>query len=211
MSKGVSQAVSKRYVLDGWTRLGVAPEELIRTSGRNVSLVIPILLVGIASLMDQTETRALMGRGSGLASDWFETWATILVVGPITGIIGYYIGGWFNSVRVAFVSDAKTDHSFCRRVAVLTSLFSAVPTIVGWIAATVRFDTPQQYLASDVAFMAPVFFGAWGSFATYTTLREEYGLRGRWTTFWFLALPLSVYAIVMFGTMSYVLYIVSSA
>jgi hypothetical protein len=143
------------------------------------------------------EMRGLMNSRDGLLESWIVVWLGCAVSAPIIGLATLWIGGAWNVLRARMTSEANADRDYCRRVAILTSLISALPILLIFLGNTVRFRTPNDYFASDAIILTSLIFGMWSSYATHSAMTREYSLRSGAAIFWFLVVPLSAYVILL--------------
>lgn len=186
-----------------WALLWLAPAEFICGPGRRAGLFVPIVLAGMAGAFDRLESQALVGRAVAISEGWAPILLFALLISPIVGAIGYFIGGIWNQMRLSFCGVRESEAEFCRRVSVLTSVIVAVPVVLTWLGHAIRYDAPRDYFATDSVFLTPVLLGLWSSWATYASFKREYALEGRAPAFWFLVIPLGATGVTVVGVAVY--------
>lgn len=185
--------------LPSWVRLIVAPSEFLRNEGRTIGLAIPGFVAGLGSVIEQLENRLVLNPGGATVPDWGPLAMGVALAAPFSALATYWIGGLWNVFRLRLVGVTDADARYCRRVALLTSLISAPPMLLPWLAAPLRFATPAQAFEGQPLMLMQIFFGLWATWATYTTMREEYGFEGVLAKFLFLLLPLGLTALALIG------------
>lgn len=156
---------------------------------------------GIAVVIDHLDRRTLTGRSAVASDDWNTRWVYVAVVGAVSGLFAYLLGGWWYRVRLRWSGAIDPEPYLVRRIYIFASQIIALPTIVLEVIERGRFPTPSA--AAEGAdwwlYVAFLVFPFWSVWVSYCGARTAYELRRAASLFWFLILPAAFYALLIGG------------
>jgi len=195
-----------------WTRalvyLFVKPEKFFKTFG---VLSIPTLTAfiawacGVSSIMDRIELRSMLSSRQSplyeaLLSAWPIYWIGSAVLGILSGLGLYWIGGWWYRVRLDWSGAKKPDATLARRVYLYATLVSSLPYLLYTVWTTWHYETPRDAANGDdlgVWFVLAALF--WSIYVSYRGVRTTFVVK-RWRSrLWFLILPGLIYGVALVG------------
>jgi hypothetical protein len=202
----VGRESSRRWSIDAWVDLHLRPGEFFAGEGRRISVVIPVVLVGMATVIDRIDTRLMLselrGRSSMDSFTWSYYWAAVVAGGCLAGPILYYVQGWWVRVRARFSSAPNANRHLCRRIASLTSCIWAIPTIASTLIQTCLVETPQKTTMEGPSMLVLVLGSIyWSIYASYQAVSRNLPIARTSGLIWFAILPSILYAFVVIGVL----------
>lgn len=162
-------------------------------------------LFGVASAADSIDQRMmrddLLGRGTAiLAESWPFYWLTVLSLGVISAGMIFLVGGWWYRKRLEFCGARRPDQRLTRRVYVFASLVWAIPGLLYTVWNSAVYATPRiANQTNDAGGIVLIGFLLWSLFTSYHGVTSAFELRRGAARFWFLVLPIALYAVIFGG------------
>lgn len=168
------------------------------------SIMVAAYLMGVVSVMDRIDQNLLRadrvtvsGMIETVTQSWLYYWLWVLGMGLLAAVIGWLIQGWWYKKRLQFSGTKDADPQLAIQVLVLQSLVYVLPIIAVTVIQTILYPNYlDAYNYSDVlALMTTpfLFLSCWVSYRGVTQVFEVNG----WAKFWFLALPILMYLVVI--------------
>lgn len=148
-------------------------------------------LYGMAGVIDELESRALMDPSFLDGVTWSQLWIGVLLLGVVGGWWYFKIGGWWYRKRLGFSGAESIDKRLARRVYVFASLAWALPTLLAQIVASGSFASPRESVLSDLNLWdgAVMLSLPWSLWVSYVGVRTAFEVRRGRAMLWFLLLP----------------------
>jgi hypothetical protein len=169
------------------------------TSKRPPYILLLVWLFGVGSAADR-----LIGSIQDYSS-WAEVWAIVLFGGVLSAAIGYYVSGWFYSVRLAW-SKGKEDINISRNIYVFTSLPIALTSVLMLIFNQAAYGKDYLgYQHSDGSTIDVVFFFVYVAALVYSIRLSYRAATGvmhaerKRAIGWFVVAPTLLYAFLIFS------------
>ncbi len=193
-----------RWTIDAWIDLHLRPGAFFAEQGRRVSVLVPVLLVGMAAVIDRIDTRMAFAELRGGRSvenlSWPYYWLAVVAGGCVAGPVGYYVQGWWVRVRAGFCSAPNANRVICRRIAALTSCIAAIPAIAGALIETILVAAPSKTTAEGPTLFSLLMGSiAWSVYASFQAVSTNLPVARRRAVFWFAVLPGAFYGLVLIG------------
>lgn len=156
--------------------------------------------------IDQAVLRSQMGMfrpGLGPASaalmdSWLVYWTSVAVLGALSGLLVWYLGGWWYRTRLRWSGAERPDPDLARRTFLYATLIGSAPSLLWSLAATLRFpDYASTWDDQSILGIVLLVFPFWSVVVSYRGVRSRFAV-GRWRALvWFLILPVLVYALIL--------------
>ena len=170
-------------------------------------LLVPFVwIVGITAQVDRVDTeimrhnagqeRVLWGLMEALVSGpWPALWAWLAGVGVVTGLVHYFVGGWWYRLRLRFAGAPKeTGWELPRHLYLYSTMIVALPQLVITLILMLMYPSYIAAYNSDETLSVSVIFFLFYSVAiSYVGVRVNYELSAWKVRLWFLALPFITY------------------
>ena len=156
-------------------------------------------LYGVARATGRIDTRISMGRSQGINWNWEGYWATVIIGGVVSGLIFYYVGGWWYRVRLSWSGATDIDKPLARRVYLYSTVVFALPIILMKIVDTLSYADPMAAAAlPGIPQMVVVgVFPLWSAVVSFLGVRTVFPDTGAVrSAIWFLALPGLIYGLI---------------
>ncbi|MFC1895484.1 hypothetical protein ACFL0Q_02325 [Thermodesulfobacteriota bacterium] len=129
--------------------------------------------------------------------DWWPGfWAYLLVFGALSGLMLWWLGGWWFSVRLRWSGAINPERRMARLVMVYSAFVHAGPTVAAALVYTAFFDNYAEAFSYDEPFsLILLIFPFWSVAASFTGVRSVFGVSGWRPRLWFLVLPILVYIV----------------
>ena len=156
--------------------------------------------------LDQNLLRAEFGRprpgwdqlAPYVVDSWLGVWALLLVFGGLSGVILWWLGGWWFAIRLRWSGAPNPDRRLARLVMMYSGFVFSGPAVALAVFYTVSYGSYAEAFASDELFsVALVVFPFWSVAASYTGARAVFGVAGWRPRIWFLILPILLYVVVL--------------
>ena len=147
---------------------------------------------------------------------WSSYWAFALIFGALSGVIVWWVSGWWYKVRIKWSGAKQPDPFESRLICISSSFVYAAPIIATYLSATFFFKNPWEFHSADsgnfyieiiesIAYMLPYF---WSVFVSYTGVTTRFSLVKWKARLWFIILPIVMQIVVIIGmsTTYYFLY-----
>jgi len=152
-------------------------------------------IVGMAYRIDPLDYKlAADGRAIG---NLLFFWLDVLLNGMINGFLLWYLTGWWYRKRLEWAAvPVRPDPQFVRVVNTWQNFVFAAPTVLYWVVLTIIFrnDYEAQPYAAIWKVM-PMLFFTLSCFTSYVAVKTAFRVSRGHAAFWFVALPLIVFAI----------------
>lgn len=181
---------------DLWNPLNLLfrPARHFRGAGARVPVgaLVPLAILTSAGFaFDRIELNWMRGTSPVPLNSWGAVWGLVLTGAVLAGVGRYYILGWWHHVRVRWSGAGSADGTETRRVFVQGGLVWGAALLVAGLVATVRCDTPKEYLIHSGSpwYLVILVFPFWASWISYKGVRTCFDVRPWPARFWMLALP----------------------
>lgn len=172
-----------------------AKDNLMVSSPKYLLLVIWVL--GMGNAVDRIT--------SSSSSSWGEVWAIVIFGGILSGVVAYYIGGWFYHVRVNWSKGAGTIDT-SRNIYIFSSLPIAVVSIGSLIVNQVAYGSDYFGTYHSDTSSIDVIFGllviaaiGYSIYISYHAVRDVmHAEKGR-AIWWFVVAPAIFYMLIFFS------------
>jgi hypothetical protein len=135
-----------------------------------------------------------LGRPSvlrGSLGSWVALWTTAIVVGALSGILIWLIGGWWFRMRLRFSGARNADPLSVRLVYVHACSSLAIPTIALLLILVPRYSSFEQAQSDQSFALTGLVLPFWsiylilpsGLLAMFLVLMFVSGLASTWGTF----------------------------
>ena len=171
-----------------------------------VLTVLTAWLYGVASVIDQLETKRMQGSLSGsenpfldlIAQNWTGYWIFAAAMGILSGALTYGIGGWWYRLRLRWCGASEPDPYLARRVYIFSAQAYVVPYLLYTAWEVTAYPDPAAAAAGDdwasIAIVVAMF---WSVYVSYRGVRTAFDVRRRAARIWFAILPTAIYAVLM--------------
>lgn len=163
-------------------------------------------LTSAVAAIDQLEFRDLAGRTQSAAvlNTWAGVWGTAIGVGLVRGMIWYWLGGLWFRARLYMCGVRRAPWEATGRVFAFLHFPATFAGFLYYVAASLTFDSFQDYLDSDdpiwfVLAFIPVGVVLYSSVIAYASVRGVFNAKRFWAIVWFLFLPLTLRLTVVVG------------
>jgi hypothetical protein len=202
-----SRAAQPRMgAFEAWVELHVRPGAFFAGAGRHVPVMVPILLVGMSSVIDRLDSQIMLAelggrRVSPRFTDWWSYWAAVVGGGCLAGPIAWFVQGWWVRTRAAWCGASHANRSLCRRISTLTSCIAALPVLVSTLIGTAILESPLQSV-DHVSGVTVLLLGVlgWSIYASFRAVTSNLAVSRRAAIFWFGILPAGFYGVILLGT-----------
>jgi hypothetical protein len=168
---------------------------------------------GIASAIERVDEeilRAQLGHARPgwdqvqpfVTGSWLGFWAFALVLGVISGLFLWHVGGWWYAVRLRWCGAADADRRMARLAFTYSAFVASAPLIVATLVRMAFFPNYQAAFQSEELWsLALLVFPFWSLVASYAASTELFTVaRGR-ALLWFALLPGAFY-LIAFGALA---------
>jgi len=160
--------------------------------------------VGVVASLDRMEAQVVRGELApgtpgfppSLANSWLLAWILLLVVGGLSGLLLWIVGGWWYRVRLRWAGTQAVDSHEARLTYAFVKLVAALPTLFVLALATVRYPNflAAAQTTSVLDILPPVFI-VWGLVVSYVAVRARFQIGTGGAFVWFLLLPVVFYIV----------------
>lgn len=130
-----------------------------------------------------------------LSGNWYYFWSAALLLGAISGVVLWFLGGWWYNLRIKWSGAKQRDSVTGRTLYIYVLFISALPKVLEMLGYTFSFE---NYLAAyQSEMMWPLWiliFPFWGLFTSYKAVTAMYEVKKGLAMLWFLILPFIVYS-----------------
>ena len=159
---------------------------------------------GIATILDRAQMASVLGRPAvlrGLLGSWFALWTAAIIMGALSGILVWFIGGWWFRMRLRFSGARNADPLSARLVYIHAFSSGAIPSIVRVLILVPRYSSVYQALSDDSFILTSLVLPFWSIYLAYRGAVGSFEVRRTPARIWFLILPwglLSLFLILIF-------------
>lgn len=178
--------------------------------GRTPYVALVTWAFGISSVLDRIDMRMLQAELSddperwqvleALIGDWPRLWAVVLASGAVSGILLWWIGGWWCRVRLRWSGAEDPDTLLPRLLLIYSSFVFAGPVVLALVAQTLLYPNYRAAFEAESSFdllvLSLVF---WSLFTTYKGALALFSVSRARARLWFIALPAVFYFLVAGG------------
>jgi hypothetical protein len=177
--------------------------------GHLPSVLLVGLVCGMASTLDRIERtmiRVDLGAarpgadalGGAILESWLPLWTLVTLVGAISGLVLWFVGGWWYRVRLGWAGARNPDPGRARHVYIYASFVYAAPMILLLAVQTTLFaNYVEAWNAESLWITAFLVLPFWSVLVSYRGARTLFDLDPGRARLWFAALPAAVYLVAM--------------
>jgi hypothetical protein len=161
-------------------------------------------IVGIGMTIDRIDQRLMqvdLGRDSvtafvEIAESWLAFWGVALGFGMISGILVWYLGGWWCKVRLRWSGAEDPDPQSARLLLIYSSFVFAAPHVLVVLLQTQMYEDYLDAYNNDVVLsLIPLAMLFWSIATTYKGALAMFSVQ-RWkASIWFIILPMLFYLV----------------
>ena len=118
--------------------------------------------------------RALEGNFSLLVA-WDRYWLFCVILGAVSGLLYFAVGGWWYRVRLKWSGANQPDPGLARRVYLFASQVHAIPALIYTVWETGHYESPAAaWEGDDWGGVALIVFLFWSVYASYRGVRTVF-------------------------------------
>jgi hypothetical protein len=137
--------------------------------------------------------------GPWLTESWLHFWAFTALVGIISGVIFWYLGGWWYRKRLNWSGARDADPALVRPVYMYQDFVLSAPAILITLLQTALFSSYQEAWETEEYWSSTILiFTFWACFTSYKAATTAFTLSKWKARTWFLILPIMIY-LTVFG------------
>jgi hypothetical protein len=143
------------------------------------------------------DTPAKPAMNSGfLTESWLYFWTIVVLGGMISGLIYWFLGGWWYRKRLEFAGAEKVDPNVARSINVWQLLVMSLPAVLFTMFDTIAYRSYlAAYVESSQIGLVLAIFPFLSIWVSYTAATTAYSLK-RWPGLaWFVLLPGILYVV----------------
>ena len=179
--------------------LGETPYVIFVTWILGMSAVIDRISSQIAEAELTGNTHRLQAMES-ILNTWPLFWALVIGMGAISGVLHWWVAGWWCKIRLRWCGAPAPDPRHARLLLIYSSFISAGPYVLSTIAQTFLYPSYMVAYEQEIAFslivMVTVF---WSMATTYKGALALFQVRRGLAKFWFIVLPAVFYFVLLGG------------
>lgn len=169
---------------------------------RKPEILIVGWIVGMAGALDRVDwnlTKIDLGSANdsltvSLAQSWKALWIFIVVVGIISGAMGWLIGGWWYRKRLEWSGARSPDPTEARLVWLYASLIAAVPSLGLLLIDTYRYeDYLESWEYPGLLTLIPALALFWSVYISNKGATTRFNLKVWPARMWFFVIPMLLY------------------
>ncbi|MCA9306527.1 MAG: YIP1 family protein [Phycisphaerales bacterium] len=158
-------------------------------------------MFGMARASERFITRGTISgtQNNPILASWSVFWPAVLIGGAISGLLYFYIGGWWYRLRIKWSGDPDPDKVFARRVYLYAAQIIAIPSMVILISTAPMYASPADMADAPFAWwdLLPLLFVPWSFIASFIGVRTVFDTGLIRSLIWFLILPITFIAIAL--------------
>lgn len=165
-------------------------------------------MFGMAHAAERFLTRGTLNgtQNNPILASWTFFWPCVLIGGAISGLLYFYIGGWWYRLRIKWSGDPDPDKTLARRTYLYAAQIMAIPSLIYTITVATMYATPADMANAPLYWwdFVPLVFVPWSFVVSFIGVRTVFDTGLVRSLIWFLILPLSLVgvglALIMLGT-----------
>jgi len=179
--------------------------------GKTPYVVLVTLCLGISSVQDQIDAPSIelisrsFGGSGAFVQSWWTFWAVVLVLGSVSGLLQWWVGGWWCRVRLGWSGARAPDPHRARLLFVYSSFVYTAPSVLVLIAYTILYPSYGAAYEAELGLEVGVLlFVFWSVVTTYRGALSLFDVDHGRARLWFLILPAGFY-LLSFGALGAVI------
>ena len=132
---------------------------------------------------------------NGIAPQWSQVWRSLLPVAVVMGILKWFVGGFWYSLRAKWCGYDGRDALLPKSIFMYSEAILAIPLVLHLIFQTLIYADPTAAnLATNptMVHLVAMSLGAVSILISYNAAKRLLGISGPMTRLWFLSLPLAL-------------------
>jgi len=183
------------------------------TLGKTPYILLVTWIYGMAHTIDRIDQnllRAELGRprpgwnilSSYILESWIYYWAFLLGFGALSGLIIWYVGGWWFQVRLRWAGAKDADRILARLVYIYSSFVMAGPIVLLALIQSFLFANYREaWNAEESWSMITLIFPFWSCVSSYCGVTTLFSVKKFKTLMWFVILP-SIFYVLALGVIA---------
>lgn len=168
-----------------------------------------VAIYGIGSMIDQLQQQFLQYDVKGdittlePLNNWQTFWGASIIFGFVSGLISYYVGGWFFNIRLRLSkgdSDLQTSRSIFLYSRVIFSFAILFIALIKTLTTPIPYYHKGEFTSWDLGFiMIALTFMYQSCYVGYIGVRTLTNADKTKSILWFIILPMFLYVFALFS------------
>lgn len=153
---------------------------------------------GVAKYIDAASLRHV-------EKSWVALWSGALVAGVVGGVIGVFVRGLLFTLAARLCGKKEPDYTRALKAIAWSDAVVGIPIVALAIIETMQFESFGEAVASPHGAVAlPIAYG-WSALLRYRAALTAYELRPRPAVFWFVAVPVLLDGLILWGRQTHLI------
>jgi hypothetical protein len=136
---------------------------------------------------------------NSMVSSWDIFWGVSLAIGILSGVLIWWMGGWFYNLRIRWCGAKEFNKEHGRAIYVISNVVYALPFFLGMFIVTFWYKDYLSFYKEDVILSTiSMIFVFWSLIVSYKAVVTNFNVKKWLAVWWFIVAPIMTYTLILF-------------